>query len=627
MDTSRSNAETSTLRHYVAVARRHRWVILQAFVVVTAAALVFSLTQEKRYQGTSQVLLDRQNISDTLNDRVSANDSPQLADRIAQTQADLARSPEVARRTVEKLGLEETPREFLADTNVEPKSNTDILEFSATDGDEALAKRMAIAYANEFVGYRTELDTRAIKEARESLERRIANVGEDSPIYSKLVAKDEELRTEEALQTSNATVVESADKAALVQPLTVRNTIVGAVLGLLLGIGLAFLWDALDTRVRSADEVGEQLHLPLLARLPEPPKKVRDQNRVLMLEEPSGRQSELFRMLRTNLDFALLDREAKTILVTSATQGEGKSTTVANLGVALARSGRRVILVDLDLRRPFMDRFFGNDQPGVTQVALGNARLDDALQRIDLGGSGMKVASNGNGNGEHGSLRVLTSGPIPPDPGEFLATKAVSNLLEQLGDRADVVLVDAPPLLNLGDSMLLSSKVDAILLVTRLRMVRRPMLKELKRVLDQTPGHKLGFVVTGAETDSGYGYGYGYGYGHEEKGRQRTARLEAPLAPAAAHDPPATVETAAVETVERAAEAAERAADAAERAAQAAAPPTQVAPRPLTPPPPPPPAPHGGNGAPNGTAADESPSGTWRKRARRALGGDGPTSN
>ena len=134
----------------------------------------------------------------------------------------------------------------------------------------------------------------------------------------------------------------------------------------MLGIGLAFLREALDTRVRSADEVGEKLGLPLLARVPEPPRKLRNSNRLVMQADPHGAQAEAFRTLRTNIEFVNLDVHARTIMITSAIQSEGKSTTAANLAIAFARMGKRVALVDLDLRRPFLDKFFDfGDRPGL----------------------------------------------------------------------------------------------------------------------------------------------------------------------------------------------------------------------------------------------------------------------
>ena len=245
-----------------------------------------------------------------------------------------------------------------------------------------------------------------------------------------------------------------------------------------------------------------------------------------MMEEPSGLHAEAFRILRTNIEFSVLDSSVRTVMITSAVEQEGKSTTIANLAVALARGGQSVALVDLDLRRPYVDKFFDlGERPGITQVALGRATLAEALvhvpiasmkpsaqlrPRYDMSGNGH---SNGNESGVGGRLFVLGSGPIPPDPGEFVASHALRSVLLQLQEVAEVILIDAPPLLRVGDAMVLSAKVDAILLATRMEKLRRPMLTELHRLLAASPARVLGFVVTGAEAEEGYGYGYGYGYG------------------------------------------------------------------------------------------------------------------
>jgi Mrp family chromosome partitioning ATPase len=322
-----------------------------------------------------------------------------------------------------------------------------------------------------------------------------------------------------ALKTANASVVRDAGAAVQTAPKTKRNVILGVLLGLFLGVGLAFLREALDTRVRSAEAIGERLELPLLARLPAPSKRLRAENRLTMLADPGGVQAEAFRMLRTNLEFASLGKTAKIVMVTSATEQEGKSTTIANLAVALARSGKHVVLVDLDLRRPFVDRFFDVvEGPGLTQVALGIAPLGGAITRVAISGVDpvLYSDSNGNGNGHKpqlGALDVLPSGPIPPDPGEFVGTARLTEILEHLREHADIVLVDAPPLFHVGDGLVLSAKVDAVMVVTRLDVMRRGMLTELKRLLDTMPAEKLGFIVTGADEEDSYGSAYaGYYY-------------------------------------------------------------------------------------------------------------------
>jgi Mrp family chromosome partitioning ATPase len=419
--------------------------------------------------------------------------------------------------------------EFLAASSVEPEQNANFLEFRVTDPDRGLANRLANAYSHQFARYRSQQDVAGLIAAIAAIDkqlRKLEQVGDQkSGLYAKLAATRSELNSRRLLQTANAKPVDSSDRAVQVAPRPKRNGILGLALGLVLGIGLAFLWEALDTRVRSAEEIGERLHLPLLGRLPEPAKRLRAHNRLAMVGEPGGVGAEAYRILRTNLEFANLERGAKTIMVTSALESEGKSTTAANLAVAFARAGKRVVLADLDLRRPFVDKFFtANGHPGVTQVALGMATLDDALIPVAISRPHGDQHGNGNGNGNghaklDGFLQVLRSGPIPPDPGEFAGTRALEAIIEELRERADVVLIDSAPLLHVGDSVTLSSKVDAMLLVARLNILKRPVLNELDRVLETCPAQKLGFVVTGSNLEDGYGYG-GYGYSSYQRPRE-----------------------------------------------------------------------------------------------------------
>ena len=516
------------LTDYLRVVRRRKWIIVASVVLVPLLAFLLSTRQQVSYQGSAEVYLSQRNLAAALTN--TGDPTYQDAARFAETQADLASAPEVARRVISNLGLHDrSSSDLLRNSDVEAKPNVDLLYVRVRDGDPELAQRLATEYARQFTIYRREIDTAALTNALQGLRARLARLRRSgqrtSPLYATLVDKEQELRLLEALQTSKALVVRPATEAVQVEPRTRRNMILGITFGLALGLLFAFLREALDTRLRSAEEISERLGLPLLGRIPRPRRSVQRAHRLTMTEDPNSVQAEAFRMLRTNLDFVNLERGAKTVMVTSALEQEGKSTTIANLAVAMARAGRHVVLVDLDLRHPFLGRFFRLEgRPGVSDVVLGNFELSDALVSLPIeeDAPDSLIPSNGNGARSAGRLEVLPSGPMPPNAGEFVGTRSVGAILQALRERADVVLIDAPPVLPVGDSMVLSAVVDAMLIVTRLGVVRRATVDELIRRLDTTPAAKLGFVVTDADPGEEYGTS---SYHYRPPPRPRRARL------------------------------------------------------------------------------------------------------
>jgi capsular exopolysaccharide synthesis family protein len=516
------SSETTTLHHYLHVIRRRKWIILQAVVLVPLVALVYSFQQQHRYRATAEVWTNSKDLS-SIAGNLSGYVDPA---RVAATNANIARVPAVATAAMAAAGVHgRSAGDFLANSSVNAKVNADILDFKYTDPVAAIAARLATNYAKAFIAYRHELDTsqlkRALAQVRTQIKQLEAIRDTRSALYLTLVQKEQQLQAIEALLTPPV-LTRPAEGGTQVQPRPARNAMLGLALGLALGLGLAFLRDALDTRIRSAEEVGERLGLPLLSRLPEPPARLRNQQRLTMLEEPDSVSAEAFRVLRTNLDFVNLERGAQIIMVTSALEGEGKTTTMANLAVALARSGRRVIAVDLDLRRPFLDRVFRvGKRAGLTQVVLGQLPLEEALVPIEINEADGADQANGSGP-SRGFLEVLPSGPVPPDVGEFVGGRALGEVFVQLRTFADVILVDAPPLLRVSDAITLTGRVDAVLVVANIATTRRPVLNELSRVLATCPAVRLGFVLTGAKGEAAYGYDYGY-YGQEERVEREAA--------------------------------------------------------------------------------------------------------
>jgi polysaccharide biosynthesis transport protein len=525
-----------TLQDYLQVVRRRKWMVVQAALLLTLAAVAYSLHQQKRYEASADVLLSAENLSTTV-PGTSLNGLSQDPERTTQTQAHVARVPEVVQGALDQVsGTGLTVADFLANSSVSTSPTSDILTFAVTNPDRALAKQLANAYAQSYSTYRQNLYTDSIERAIADVDQRLQRLDRTGAslksgrgaglgaltaygaVYSSLVDRQETLQSMQALQPAGASVLRQADGAALTQPKTVRNGALGLVVGLVLGLGLAFLREALETRVRTTEEVSARLGgLPLLGRLPRPPKGLQRSEKLVMLEDPASAQAEAFRLLRANLDFMTLDRDARTIMITSALEQEGKSTTVANLAVAFARAGKRVVLVDLDLRQPVLARFFGLEGPGLTQVALGQVPLEEALTRIVITDPpspkrrlALRRGADRNGNVTRellGQLEVLPSGPIPPDPGEFVSSPPLGKILGALRERAEVVLVDAPGALDVGDVVALASRVDGIVVVARSKVLRRRTLAELDRLLTMVRAPALGFVATGEGEDETYAAG------------------------------------------------------------------------------------------------------------------------
>jgi polysaccharide biosynthesis transport protein len=489
-----NSVDTSTgLRHYIEILRKHKRLVLVTMLVVPIAAYVYTLLQSPAYEATSKVLLSRQNIAANLTG-VQDPSGFELSDRPVQTQAALARVPEVVRRTlVAGKRTDLSVQEFLLLSSVAPAGGSDLLEFKVTMVEPWAAEQLASAYARQFTQYRRELDTAPARRARAQLQARIRQLRKDGQtggaLYESLLDKEQQLATFEALQTSNAFVVQESLGAVQVQPTTKRNLILGFGFGVLLAIGLAALAHALDTRGKTVRSLEEKLGVPLLGRIPAPPS---GNGSLVMRYDPSGVHAEAFRVLRANLEFVNRGTGARVIMVTSAIEGEGKSTTISNLALAYAREGKRAIVVDLDLRRPTLARLFDvADRPGVVEAAYGRVSVDSALQRV-------------GGDGRGAPLHVLAGTPPAGDIGEFPASDQLKALLAELRSRADFVFVDAPPLLVSSDAITLGSVVDGIVLVTGHDSLRWEALDDVIRSLSMCAAPTLGWVVTGAEALAGY---------------------------------------------------------------------------------------------------------------------------
>ncbi|HET6496270.1 MAG TPA: P-loop NTPase, partial [Thermoleophilia bacterium] len=463
------------------------------------------------------------------------------------TIGDLMAGPEMqeqAAATLEELGFDPGAEFTVVAAQQEGSSAgggsasvaSNVVVVTGDSSDPRLAAGAANAYMNAFIEWdrqqardQIELAIPAIEAALAKYQTKESKLTAD---YVMLRQRLQDLQILKETSTGNYRVLRpAAVPSAPYAPNPLRSAILGFGVGLFAGIGLAFLLEQFDTRLRRTEDVAAILRQPVLGRIPHISKALLSEDPVVAHAHPEGPPAEAFRLLRTNIEYMRSVDSFKSLMVTSSVQGEGKSMCVANLAVTLAMGGKKVIIVDADLRRPHQHHLFGlENQQGVSTVATGQTALDDALRKVCLdapaaGAGDVDFEAWARGSGSLSRIYVLTSGPLPPNPGEIVSSKHFGAMLEALTEEADVVIVDSPAMLAVGDAPALAPMVDALLFLVDLRAARRPMLQQAADQLVRLPCRTLGLVLHVDKAQSGY-YSYGYYASPDGSGQKRGRRAE-----------------------------------------------------------------------------------------------------
>ncbi|HEV8306491.1 MAG TPA: AAA family ATPase [Methylomirabilota bacterium] len=375
-----------------------------------------------------------------------------------------------------------------------------------------------------------------IPEAELQLARMERDIKVSERLFSLLKEKHQEALIREKEQVGDVSLVKPAilSRRPINPPQAGSKAAAGLVIGLVLGLVLAFVVEALDTSIGAIDDVESFLESPVLGVIPhldikgelsdepdQPPLDRETEEKyafLISLFLPNSRAVEAMRALRTNLLFTGLEQDLKMVMVTSATPMEGKTTIAINLAILLAQLGKRTLLIEADLRNPYLHHAFGiPKEPGFTDVVIGSARIDEAILTFSdfiLGKAGLESLIERPGID---NLFLLPSGHQPPNPTEFLSAQALTSLLAEVRQRYDFVILDCAPVLPVADPTILGSRVDGTLLVVRVGSVARAALRRAKALLEAARARVLGVCLTGvkAEVSPDYaemGY-YRYRYG------------------------------------------------------------------------------------------------------------------
>lgn len=483
------------------VLRRRALVIGLCLLAVPIAALAVSLLQPKTYTSSASLLFRQSDFEQQLFGQSFTVSQPDQY-REAATNQKLLDLKLLAVRTARVLGAGVTANRIHDEVSVAPEGQSNVIKVTVDDRSPALAARIANTFAREYIAFRQAADRAKVRQAVGLVARQIASLPPDQRATSQardLRTREKQLRTLAALQTSNAELVEPAGvPGSPSSPQPLRNTILGAFIGLILGLMAAFVLDRLDRRIRTPDELEAIFGQPLLATIPVTPHP----------DQPDDLTP--FQMLRANLRYLNVGAPIKVVLITSARPGDGKSTLAWNLALTAAQAGERVGLVEADLRRPVLaDRLGIPTEAGVGAVLSDQAALNDVIRRVPLSPPYDRVPDEGEL-----ALAVLFAGPPPPDTAGLLGTARMRDLLENAASQLDLVVVDSAPTSMVPDTIPLVNQVDGVIVVASAGQTTRDESSRLRHRLEQLSGRLLGVVLNRVQPrDDVYGYSYGYGSG------------------------------------------------------------------------------------------------------------------
>lgn len=523
------------LRGYAAILWKWAWLILLGVVLAGGTAYLVSVNMVPMYRASVTLLVSEAR-APTITDYTSILTS----ERLAKTYGELLTSRPVLEEVIDNLNLKLSFRELVGKVHVKLVRDTQLIVVAVEDRSAYWAARIANEIPRAFIRQNETLQLGRYATSLESLSQEMAEVDADIQRTEELIAALERpgtavdqaklarletnltqlrgsysglLRTYEEIRVAEASAIDSivvVDPAKMprkpVSPRILGNTALTAMVGLVIAMGIVFLIESLDDTIKTLDDVERVFGLPILGTIGRLPGLEKPQDHVVTAHHPRSRASEAYRVLRTNVQFSTIGNPDGILVVTSPGPLEGKTTTSANLAVAMAQDGRRVILVDGDLRRPALHKLFAlHNRSGLSDLIVSDQLpMETALQRTDVQG-----------------LEVLTSGRLPPNPAELLGSERAKMLLHSLQERADVVILDSPPALAVADAAILAAQSTGVILVVEQGRSRTEEGRRGKAALEKTGTRLLGVVLNKVTPKHGYGYYYYYHYGEGGKRRRR----------------------------------------------------------------------------------------------------------
>ncbi len=522
------------LRHYASIVFKWWWLILLTTLLGAGGAYVTNRRALPIYRASTTLTIDRGG-----DPREDPYYVIRTSEALASTYLVQIEAPVILEEVRTRLGLEMSANAIKGMLSVSQIENTQLINISAQGYDPALVKALVETTAQVFIEHQTneqearyqsrltdiQTQAAALEQSLEETQKSITGMGDPDalPDYARLelaqmqtqrtnqqtrlsvlLQSAEELRLSMARYTTRISVFEPAELPVVpIGPQKLRNLMLAAAVGLMVGVGAAFLIEYVDDTVRTPDDVKRVLPLSVLGIVPYLGKNG-VQTEVIVAKHPLRPAAEAFRNLRTSIQFTNLDEPPRTLLVTSPQPTDGKSFLAANLAAVIAQGGKSVILVDADLRHPTLHKTFAMPiEPGLTEALLAVEDRPRALRETEVE-----------------RLRVVSVGSRAPDSTEMLASQTFKHYIAELTEQADVVVLDSPPVLAVSDAAVLSTLVDGVVLVMDAGKTRTPAAVQATERLASVGGVILGVVLNRVKARSGGYYYYYYYHDYTDGGRR-----------------------------------------------------------------------------------------------------------
>lgn len=504
-------------------------IIIQTVLIIVATAMLFSFFQKPVYEATSTILLKEKDMGASMLFGSLGSQLSAQPERSLQTQIKLLTIRPTLQKVIDKLKLNIEPIDLEQKIKIKPEGNANLLTVSVRDESAYKAQKIANVLVQEYLTSSRQTTTNELTRARQEVGKKIKDTEDDimtlarevekrsgkvpddlrakmdmaSGIYVMLSEKHEQLRISEKLRTNEGILISPAIvPVEPVLPKPLQTAVLSLIGGLMVGIAFAFAADQLDNTIKTIEDAEDIYGLPVIGQIPHQDTLIRDTEKIAVIGRPKSLSAEAYRAIRTNIQYFNVEKHIKTIMITSSNPQEGKSISSVNMAAAFAQTGKNVILMNCDLRRPTVHEYLGvGNSVGLSNYLASYIDSPDEIIK--------ETKTQG--------LYMIASGPVPPNPSELLGSRKMEKLISELRDKFDYIILDSAPILAVTDATVLARFMDGVIIISDYTKTTKEHGQKIRSALEKTGVRLLGVILNNIPGSIAYNSYDNYSYIESDK--------------------------------------------------------------------------------------------------------------